>query len=87
VEGSANLAYGLVWNTMRQTYEQCLPLLTGVLADENGHLAAHVAIAGAVRRGDARIAESRARSLVEMGEAAVGRALDALAAGQREAGR
>jgi DNA-binding FadR family transcriptional regulator len=87
VEGSGNLAYGLVWNTLRQTYEQCLPLLTGVLAEENGDVAAHAAIAGAVRRGDARTAEARARGLVGVGEAAVSRALDALVAGRREAGR
>jgi DNA-binding FadR family transcriptional regulator len=85
VEGSENLAYGLVWNTMRQTYEQCLPLLTGVLAEENGDLTAHGAIAAAVRRGDGRTAESRARTLVGLGEAAVSRALDVLATGQREA--
>jgi DNA-binding FadR family transcriptional regulator len=84
VEGSRNLAYRLVWNTLRVTCEQCLPLLTEVLSEENGDLATHVAIAAAVRRGDAPAAQARAQALVRRGEAAMGRALDALeAAGER----
>jgi DNA-binding FadR family transcriptional regulator len=78
VEASRNVAYRLAWNTLRQAYARCLPLLTGVLAEENGDLRAHAAIAGAIERRDAPAAERRARALVRVGEASLGRALDRL---------
>lgn len=87
VEGSENLAYRLLWNTLRQSYEACLPLLTGVLATENGDAAAFESLASAVRRGDTRAAETRARTLVRTGEGCVGRALDALDARARKKAR
>lgn len=78
VEGSRNLAYGLLWNTLRDVYERMLPLLTQVLAEENGDPEAFAALAAAVRRRDAGDAEARARALVQRGEAAVSRALQHL---------
>ncbi len=78
VEASRNLAYRLAWNTLRQAYSRCLPLLTSVLAEENGDLKAHAAIADAIERRDAPAAERRARALVRLGEASLARALDRL---------
>ena len=80
VEGSGNLAYRLLWNTLRDTYERMLPLLTRVLAEENGDPEAFATLAAAVRRGDCDDARAWAHTLVLRGEEAVSRALDALAA-------
>ena len=85
VEGSRNLAYGLLWNTLRDVYERLLPLLTKVLAEENGDPESFAALAAAVRRRDAGDAGARARALVQRGEEAVSRALARLgAAGEKE---
>ncbi len=79
VEAAHNLAYRLLWNTLRETYERMLPLLTGVLAGENGDPEAFAALAAAVRARDEEAACTRARALVRLGERAVADALRALA--------
>jgi len=68
VDGTSNVAYRLAYNSLRQTYEKCMDLLTGVLADELGDRDSYLAIASAVRRGNAKAAESLARALTRRGE-------------------
>lgn len=80
VEGSDNLAYRLLWNTLRDTTERLLPLLTQVLAGENGDPEAFAVLAAAIRRGAGDDARALARALVVRGEEAVSLALDALGA-------
>jgi GntR family transcriptional regulator, transcriptional repressor for pyruvate dehydrogenase complex len=80
VDGTGNVAYRLAYNSLRQTYEKCMDLLTGVLADEIGDAASYREIAAAVRRGNAKAAERVARALTQRGEQrmlAVVAALDA----------
>lgn len=77
VDATENVAYRLAYNSLRDTYEKCMDLLTGVLADELGDRNGYVAIATAVRRGDGAAAERLARELTRRGER---RLLDAVAA-------
>jgi DNA-binding FadR family transcriptional regulator len=68
VDGTANVAYRLAYNSLRQTYERCMDVLTGILADELGDRRSYRAIAAAVRAGDAKAAERLARTLTRRGE-------------------
>jgi GntR family transcriptional regulator, transcriptional repressor for pyruvate dehydrogenase complex len=77
VDATENVAYRLAYNSLRDTYEKCMDLLTGVLADELGDRNGYRAIATAVRRGDGAAAERLARELTRRGER---RLLDAVAA-------
>ena len=77
VDATENVAYRLAYNSLRDTYEKCMDLLTGVLADELGDRNGYGAIATAVRRGDGAAAERLARELTRRGER---RLLDAVAA-------
>jgi len=80
VDGTGNVAYRLAYNSLRQTYERCMDVLTGILADELGDRRSYRAIATAVRRRDARSAERLARALTRRGEQ---RLLDVVAALER----
>lgn len=77
VDATENVAYRLAYNSLRETYEKCMDLLTGVLADELSDRGGYVAIASAVRSGDGAAAEHLARELTRRGERGL---LDALAA-------
>lgn len=68
VDGTGNVAYRLAYNSLRQTYEKCMEVLTGILADELGDRKSYRAIAAAVRRSDAKTAERLARALTRRGE-------------------
>lgn len=80
VDAADNLAYRLAYNSLRATYDQCRALFTQVLADEIGDVAGYVAIAAAVRTGNAEQAARRARTLIERGERRVKQVLAQLAA-------
>lgn len=77
VDATDNVAYRLAYNSLRETYDKCMDLLTGLLADELGDRMGYDAIAAAVRRGDGAAAERLARDLTRRGER---RLLDAVAA-------
>lgn len=89
VDGTDNVAYRLAYNSLRDTYEKCMELLTGVLADELADEKRYRAIASAVRRGDGAGAERLARALTQRGERRLLDAVAALAAQQpvRDASR
>lgn len=78
IDAADNIAYRLAYNSMRATYDQCRELFTNVLADEIGDVARYRAIAAAVRRRDARKAETLARELIQRGERAIKSALQQL---------
>lgn len=80
VDAADNVAYRLAYNSLRATYDQCRALFTQVLADEIGDVAGYVAIAAAVRAGNAEQAARRARTLIERGERGVKQVLAQLAA-------
>jgi DNA-binding FadR family transcriptional regulator len=85
VGASGNVAYRLAYNSLRRTYDKCRDLLREVLADELADVAAYAAIAAAVRGADAGLAETRARQLMQRGEAAIGAALKRFERAQRRA--
>lgn len=78
VDATGNVAYRLAYNSLRDTYEKCMDLLTGVLADELGDRNGYAAIADAVRDADAAAAERLARELTRRGESALLGAVAAL---------
>lgn len=86
VDATGNVAYRLAYNSLRDTYEKCMDLLTGVLADELADRQGYAAIATAVRDADATAAERLARELTRRGERGL---LDAVAAlgARRDGGR
>ena len=75
---SGNLAYRLVYNTLRESYQKFQGLLTQVLAEEYRDADAYLAIADAVRAGDSERAEQIARRLIHNGEQAILSILSAL---------
>jgi DNA-binding FadR family transcriptional regulator len=83
VDGTDNVAYRLAYNSLRQTYDKCMDLLTGVLADELADRASYAAIAGAVRRGQDKAAARLARVLTQRGEERLMTAVAALDDGLR----
>lgn len=85
VGASDNVAYRLAYNSLRRTYDKCRDLLQAILADELTDAASYAAIANAVRRGAADVAESRARDLMRRGEDAISAALQSLGRGARKA--
>jgi GntR family transcriptional regulator, transcriptional repressor for pyruvate dehydrogenase complex len=67
VDGSHNVAYRLVFNTLRETYGKLRDLLLDTLADELGYIAGYTAVAKAVRAKDPKTAEKKARQIVHRG--------------------
>ncbi|WNG79615.1 GntR family transcriptional regulator [Mycobacterium sp. ITM-2016-00316] len=65
VDGADSIAFRLMYNTLRATYEPALPALAVMMAAEVGNPAAYRAIADAVRAGDADAAAAAARALLE----------------------
>jgi DNA-binding FadR family transcriptional regulator len=78
VHGSQNVAYRLLFNSLRRIYVHLEGVLSGVLLDELSDLAAYRAIARAVGAGDAEDARKRAARLVQRGADRLGEVLDAL---------
>ena len=78
VEGSDNIAYQLVFNSLREAYERLRELLVEVLGAEMRDLAAYRAIAEAVQRQDDLSAATVARALMELGSSAVFQLLAAI---------
>ena len=65
VDGADSIAFRLMYNTLRATYEPALPALAVMMAAEVGHPEAYRAIADAVRTGDTEAAAAAARALLE----------------------
>ena len=65
VDGADSIAFRLMYNTLRATYDPALPALAVMMAAEVGHPEAYRAIADAVRTGDTEAAAAAARALLE----------------------
>ena len=78
VDGADSIAFRLMYNTLRATYEPALPALATMMADEVGGPDAYRAIAGAIRDGDPKAAELAARALLEPATVALLAAIDSL---------
>jgi len=65
VDGADSIAFRLMYNTLRATYEPALPALAVMMAAEVDRPEAYRAIAEAVHRGDAEAAAAAARALLE----------------------
>ncbi|MDZ7886841.1 MAG: GntR family transcriptional regulator [Mycobacterium sp.] len=65
VDGADSIAFRLMYNTLRATYEPALPALAVMMAAEVGNPEAYRGIAVAVRAGDADAAAAAARALLE----------------------
>ncbi len=80
VDGADSIAFRLMYNTLRATYEPALPALAVMMADEVGRPDAYAAVALAIRDGDPRAAGRAARDLLEPATVALLGALDDLRA-------
>jgi GntR family transcriptional regulator, transcriptional repressor for pyruvate dehydrogenase complex len=78
VDGADSIAFRLMYNTLRATYEPALPALTTMMAHEVGRPDAYRDIACAIRAGAPAAAERAARLLLEPTTAALLGALDTL---------
>ena len=78
VDGADSIAFRLMYNTLRATYEPALPALATMMADEVGRPDAYGDIARAIRAGDPAAAERAARALLEPATVALLAALDTL---------
>lgn len=65
VDGADSIAFRLMYNTLRATYEPALPALAVMMAAEVDRPEAYRAIAEAVHRGDAEAAAAAARAVLE----------------------
>jgi GntR family transcriptional repressor for pyruvate dehydrogenase complex len=79
VDGADSIAFRLMYNTLRATYEPALPALATMMADEVGRPDAYRDIAAAIRKGDPAAAEGAARALLEPATVALLGAIDTLA--------
>jgi GntR family transcriptional repressor for pyruvate dehydrogenase complex len=78
VDGADSIAFRLMYNTLRATYEPALPALATMMADEVGSPGAYRDIAAAIRKGDPAAAEGAARALLEPATVALLGAIDTL---------
>src|SRR6185295_4036445 len=65
VDGADSIAFRLMYNTLRATYEPALPALASMMTGEVGRPDAYGDIAQAIRAGDPAAAERAARALLE----------------------
>ena len=65
VDGADSIAFRLMYNTLRATYEPALPALAVMMADEVGRPEAYRAIADAIRDGDPAAAARTANDLLQ----------------------
>jgi GntR family transcriptional repressor for pyruvate dehydrogenase complex len=78
VDGADSIAFRLMYNTLRATYEPALPALAAVMADEVGRPQAYRELADAIAAGDPARASQAARDLLEPATTALLSALDDL---------
>jgi GntR family transcriptional repressor for pyruvate dehydrogenase complex len=78
VDGADSIAFRLMYNTLRATYEPALPALATMMAAEVGRPDAYRDIAKAIRDGDPAAAEAAARALLEPATVALLSAIDTL---------
>jgi GntR family transcriptional repressor for pyruvate dehydrogenase complex len=78
VDGADSIAFRLMYNTLRATYEPALPALATMMAAEVGRPDAYRDIAKAIRDGDPRAAEAAALALLEPATVALLGAIDTL---------
>jgi GntR family transcriptional regulator, transcriptional repressor for pyruvate dehydrogenase complex len=78
VDGADSIAFRLMYNTLRATYEPALPALATLMAAEVGRLNAYRDIAKAIRDGDPVAAEAAARALLEPATVALLSVIDTL---------
>ena len=65
VDGADSIAFRLMYNTLRATYEPALPALATMMAAEVGRPDAYRAVADAIAAGDPAAARQAARDLLE----------------------
>ncbi len=65
VDGADSIAFRLMYNTLRATYEPALPALATVMADEVGRPEAYRELADAIVAGDPGGARQAAQELLE----------------------
>jgi DNA-binding FadR family transcriptional regulator len=80
VDGADSIAFRLMYNTLRATYEPALPALAAVMADEVGRPQAYRNLANAITAGDPPRAKQAAQDLLEPATTALLSALDNLEA-------
>ncbi|ULE32352.1 FadR/GntR family transcriptional regulator [Mycobacterium sp. IDR2000157661] len=78
VDGADSIAFRLMYNTLRATYEPALPALAAVMADEVGRPQAYRDVAGAIVATDPERARRAAHDLLEPATTALLAALDTL---------
>jgi DNA-binding FadR family transcriptional regulator len=78
VDGADSIAFRLMYNTLRATYEPALPALATIMATEVGRPEAYRVLAEAISAGDPIRAERAARDLLEPATAALLAAIDNL---------
>jgi GntR family transcriptional regulator, transcriptional repressor for pyruvate dehydrogenase complex len=78
VDGADSIAFRLMYNTLRATYEPALPALAAVMADEVGRPQAYRELADAVTAGHPGRARHAAHHLLEPATRALLEALDKL---------
>lgn len=78
VDGADSIAFRLMYNTLRVSYEPALPALATMMAAEVGRPDAYRAIATAIRAGDPVAAEAAARALLEPATIALLSVIDTL---------
>ncbi|KGI69303.1 GntR family transcriptional regulator [Mycolicibacterium rufum] len=78
VDGAESIAFRLMFNTLRATYEPVLPALAAVMISEVGQVDAYRALADAIVHGDASAAHDNAHQLLEPATTALLAALNRL---------
>lgn len=78
VDGADSIAFRLMYNTLRQTYEPALPALATMMAAEVGRPEAYRRIVEAIEAGDPAAARLAAQDLLEPATDALMGALEAL---------
>jgi GntR family transcriptional repressor for pyruvate dehydrogenase complex len=78
VDGADSIAFRLMYNSLRATYEPALPALAGIMADEVGRPLAYRELADAITAGDPERATKAAQDLLEPATRALLVALDNL---------
>ncbi|WP_454790350.1 FadR/GntR family transcriptional regulator [Mycolicibacterium lutetiense] len=78
VDGADSIAFRLMYNTLRQTYEPALPALATMMAAEVGRPDAYRRIVAAIETGDPTAARHAAQDLLEPATNALLGALEAL---------
>lgn len=78
VDGADSIAFRLMYNTLRATYEPALPALATMMAAEVGRPQAYRRLADMIRAGDATAAKQAALNLLEPGTTAMIAAINQL---------